>query len=167
MTPVRHRDLLVLAAAVAFATWLVVRAGYGALAGFHWWLPLPLLLLAVVEAMGARTLHVRLAADRERRRAPGRSPATAARPVEPMLIARLAVLAQASAWVGAVIAGLWAGVLLHTVPALGRLAAAREDTVAGVVGVLVAAALTLAALWLEHECKVPPGEDDDAATSSS
>jgi len=167
MKPVRRRDLLVLAVAVAFATWLVVRAGYGALAGFHWWLPLPLGLLAVAEALGARTLHVRLSADRERRRDPGRSPATAAAPVEPLLVARVAVLAQASAWVGAVIAGLWAGVLLHTVPALGRLAAAREDTVAGVVGVLVAGALTLAALWLEHECMVPPGDDDDRAAPAS
>ena len=167
MTPVRRRDLVALAVAVAFASWLVVRSAYGSLPGFDWWMPVPLGVLALAEALGARTLGARLTAQREGRPGPGRTPATAARPVEPMLVARLAVLAQASAWVGAVIAGLWAGVLLHTVPALGRLAAAREDTVAGVVGVLVAAALTLAALWLEHECKVPPGEDDDAATSSS
>ena len=160
MTPVRRRDLLVLAVAVAFASWLVVRAAYGDLPAFHWWLPVPLGVLAVAEALGARTLRLRLTAQREGRQAPGRA-AAAARPVEPMLVARLAVLAQASAWVGAVVAGLWAGVLLHTGPALGRLSAAAGDSVAAVVGVLFAVALTAAALWLEHVCKVPPGADDD------
>jgi predicted outer membrane lipoprotein len=52
-------------------------------------------------------------------------------------------------------------VLLHTGPALGRLGAAWGDTVTAVLGVLLAAGLTVAALWLEHVCKVPPGEDDD------
>jgi predicted outer membrane lipoprotein len=161
MTPVRRRDLVALAGGVAFAAWLVVRAAYGALPPLHWWLPVPLGVLAVAEAMGAWTLHARLSAQREGRRSPGRTPATAARPVEPMLVARLVVLAQASAWVGAVLAGLWAGVLLHTAPAVGRLSAASGDTVSAVVGVVLAAALAIAALWLEHVCKVPPGEDDD------
>jgi hypothetical protein len=161
MTPVRRRELVALAGAVAFASWLVVRSAYDSLPAFHWWLPVPLGVLAVAEALGARTLRTRLSAEREGRRSPGRSPATAARPVEPMLVARLAVLAQASAWVGAVFAGLWAGVLLHTGPALGRLGAASGDTVSAVLGVLVATALAVAALWLEAVCKVPPGEDDD------
>ena len=161
MTAVRRRDLLALAVAVAVAVWLVVRAAYGDLPQFRWWQPVPLGVLAVAEALGARTLRARLSAQRDRRPGPGRTPAAAARPVEPLLVARLVVLAQASAWVGAVIAGMWAGVLLYTVPALSRLAAAREDTVAGAIGVLVAAALTLAALWLEHVCKVPQDPDDE------
>jgi hypothetical protein len=161
MTPVRRRDLLALAAGVAFAAWLVVRSAYGALPPFDWWLPVPLGVLALAEAMGARTLRARLSAERDGRRGPERTPATAARPVEPMLVARLAVLAQASAWVGAVVTGLWAGVLLHTGPALGRLSAAVGDTVTAALGVVLSAALTGAALWLEHVCKVPPGEDGE------
>jgi hypothetical protein len=145
---------------VAFATWLVVRAAYGSLPPFHWWLPVPVGVLAVAEALGARALGNRLSAEREGRRSPGRSPATAARPVEPMLVARSAVLAQASAWVGAVVAGLWAGVLLHTAPAVGRLSAASGDTVSAVVGVVLSAGLVVAALWLEHVCRVPPDEND-------
>jgi hypothetical protein len=137
----------------------VVRASYGSLPAFHWWLPVPLGVLAVAEAMGARTLRARLSAQRAGRRGPGRSPATAARPVEPMLVARLAVLAQASAWVAAVFAGLWAGVLLHTAPAVGRLAAASGDAVTAALGVVLAIGLAVAALWLEHVCRVP--EDDD------
>jgi hypothetical protein len=167
MTPVRRRELLALAVAVAFAAWLVVRSAYGSLPPFHWWLPVPLGVLAVAEAMGARTLRARLSAQREGRPGPGRSPATAARPVEPMLVARLAVLAQASAWVGAVCAGLWAGVLLHTAPAVGRLGAAAGDTVSAVIGVVLAVGLVAAALRLESACRVPPGEDDESIAPSS
>jgi hypothetical protein len=165
MTPVRRRELVALAAGVAFASWLVVRAAYGSLPSFHWWLPVPLGVLALAEAMGARTLGGRLAAEREGRPAPGRTPATTARPVEPMLVARLAVLAQASAWVGAVLTGLWAGVLLHAGPAVGRLSAASGDTVTAVLGIVLSLGLVVAALWLEHVCKVPPSEDDDEERS--
>lgn len=174
MKPVSRRDLLVVAVGLAVATWLVVRSAYGDLPPLRWWLPVPLALLAVAEAMAARALGTRLGALRDARRTArgGRPPsATSAapprpgglRPLEPMLVARVAVLAQASAYVGAVFVGVWAGVLLHVVPALDRLDAAGNDTVTGVIGVLASAALTGAALWLEHVCRVPPGEDDDGA----
>jgi hypothetical protein len=81
-----------------------------------------------------------------------------------MLVARLAVLAQASAYVGAVFAGIWVGVLLHVGPAVRQLEAAGSDTVTAAVGVVCAAALVAAALWLESVCRVPPdpssGEPD-------
>ncbi|MCZ2825343.1 MULTISPECIES: DUF3180 domain-containing protein [unclassified Modestobacter] len=161
MTSVRRRDLVALAVGLALASWLLVRAGYGSLPQLQWWLPVPLGVLAVAELLGARALAARLSAQRDRRPPPGRSPA-AARPVEPMLVARVAVLAQASAYVGAVLTGCWAGLLLHTVPQLGRLSAATADTVTGVLGVVFAAGLTGAALWLEQVCKIPPDEDDAA-----
>ena len=167
MTPVRRRDLLVVVAGLTLGSWFLVRAAYGALPGMDWWLPVPLGVLAVAEALGARTLRVRLAAERDRRPRPGRaSAAAAARPVEPLLVARAAVLAQASAYVGAVFAGCWAGLLLHTVPALGRLSAAAGDTLTGVLGVLLSAALVGAALWLEHECRVPEDGEDAGPPSS-
>ena len=160
MTPVRRRELAALAVAVAFASWLVVRAAYGSLPAFSWWLPVPLGLLAVAEALGARALRERLAAQRSGRPGPGRTAATAARPVEPMLVARLAVLAQASAYVGAVFTGLWAGVLAHVGPAVGRLQAATGDSVSALIGVACSAGLVAAALWLESVCRVPPDEHD-------
>lgn len=172
MTPVSRRDLLVVAVGLALAAWLVVRSVYGDLPPLRWWLPVPLALLAVAEALAARTLRARLDAVREARRtARGRRPDAAAaaapgsglvRPVEPLLVARVAVLAQASAYVGAAFAGVWAGVLLHVVPSLARLDAAGSDAVTGVIGVVASVALTAAALWLEHVCRVPPSEDDDA-----
>jgi hypothetical protein len=163
VTPVRRRDLVVLAAGLAVAAWLLVRAWYGELPDLDWWLPAPLVVLAVAEALGARTLRVRLAALREARSAP--SPVARldrpVRPVEPMLVARLAVLAQASAYVGAVFTGVWAGVLAHTGPAVGRLAAAGPDTLTAALGVVSAAGLVAAALWLESVCRVPPSSTND------
>ncbi|SDF61064.1 Protein of unknown function [Blastococcus aurantiacus] len=163
MTPVRRRDLVVLAAGLAVAAWLLVRSWYGELPSLDWWLPAPLALLAVAEALAARTLRGRLADQRAARagRAP-RAGEAAARPVrlvEPLLVARLAVLAQASAYVGAVFAGTWTGVLVHVGPAADRVQAAGSDTVTAVIGVVCSLGLVAAALWLESVCRVPPDED--------
>ncbi|MBB3083415.1 DUF3180 domain-containing protein [Geodermatophilus sabuli] len=161
MRPVSRRDLGVLATGLAVAVWLVVRASYGSLPELRWWLPVPLGVLAVAEWMGARTLRARLAALRDRRPPAERGSAPPVRPVEPMLVARAAVLAQASAYVGAAFVGIWLGVLAHVAPAVSRLQAASGDTVTGVVGVVCAAALVGAALWLESVCRIPPSASDD------
>jgi hypothetical protein len=164
LTPVRRRDLAVLAVGLAVATWLLVRATYGELPTLDWWLPAPLAVLALAEALGARTLKARLAALRSARAAAGRPPSASpgpVRPVEPMLVARLAVLAQASAYVGAVFTGVWAGVLAHVGPQVGRLQVAGGDTVTAVLGIACSAALVAAALWLESVCRVPPSTTDD------
>lgn len=160
MKPVNRRDLLVLAAGLAVAAWLVVRTTYGSLPALRWWLPVPLGVLALAELLGARTLRARLAAQRDRR-PPAERGSAPVRPVEPMLVARLAVLAQASAYVGAAFVGVWVGVLLYVGPAVGRLQTAASDTVTGVVGVLCSAALVAAALWLESVCRIPPSPDDE------
>jgi Protein of unknown function (DUF3180) len=165
LKPVRRRDLVVLAVGLAIAAWLVVRALYGELPPLEWWLPAPLAVLALAEALGARTLKARLTAEREARSAANRGRATAqpafVRPVEPMLVARIAVLAQASAYVGAVFAGVWGGVLLHVGPAVGDLQAASGDTVTAALGLASSVALVAAALWLESACRVPPSSMDD------
>jgi hypothetical protein len=171
LKPLRRADLAVLALGVAVATWLVVRVGYGQLPPLHWWLPAPLGVLAVAEALGTRTLRARLAAERKARAAAARNdqprqPVALVRPVEPMLVARLAVLAQASAYVGGVCGGLWAGMLAHVGPLSARAQAARSDAVAAVLGLVCAAALVAAALWLESVCRVPPGSDDDAGVGT-
>ena len=164
MTPVRRRDLAVLAAGLALATWLLVRAFYQQLPPLDWWLPTPLVVLAVAEALGARTLRTRLADLREARaardRADAKPPTKLVRPVEPLLVARLAVLGQASAYVGSAFAGIWIGVLLHVAPAVQRLQAAGPDTVTGVIGVVGSLGLVAAGLWLESVCRIPPDHHD-------
>jgi hypothetical protein len=170
MTPVRRRDLVVLAAGLAVATWLLVRAFYQQLPPLDWWLPTPLLVLAVAEALGARTLRRRLAELREvraaRARADARPPTRLVRPVEPLVVARMAVLAQASAYVGSVFTGIWIGVLLHVGPAVHRLQAAGSDTVTAALGVVGSVGLVAAGLWLESVCRVPP-EDHDPTQGAS
>ena len=165
MRPVSRRDLVVLAGGLAVAAWLLVRVAYGDLPRLEWWLPAPLALLAAAEAGAARALAARLGALR-RARAVGRDgqsddapPPVPARHVEPMLVARIAVLAQASAYVGAVFAGIWFGVLAYVGPATGRLQAAASDAVTAGLGVLCSVALVAAALWLESVCRVPPDEE--------
>lgn len=167
MSPVRRRDLVVLAAGLALASWLLVRSSYGSLPSLDWWLPTPLAVLALAEAYGARTLRTRLAAERAARA--GRTPRpgeAAVRRVEPLLVARLAVLAQASAYVGAVFAGVWAGVLAHVWPAAGRVQAAGGDTLTAAIGIGCSAGLVAAALWLESACRVPPEEGPGPAVSA-
>jgi Protein of unknown function (DUF3180) len=166
LNPVRRRDLAVLALGLAVASWLLVRAFYGELPALDWWLPAPLAVLAVAEFVGARTVRTRLAAVRDARAARGRTTAAPpvagpVRPLEPMLVARLAVLAQASAWVGAGFVGVWAGVLAYVAPALDRLQAAGSDAVTALIGIACAAALVVAALVLESVCRVPPSSLDD------
>ena len=167
MKAISRRDLAVLVGGLALATWLVVRAVYGDLPPLRWWLPAPLALLAVAEAGAARTLRTRLHNLRAAR-AVGRGSAPEGaprpervRPVEPMLVSRMAVLAQASAYVGAVFLGIWLGVLAHVGPVVGRLLAAGSDTVTALIGVVVSAALVLAGLWLESVCRVPPDDDGE------
>jgi hypothetical protein len=168
VTPVRRRNLAVLAVGLSVASWFVVRAVYGSIPRLDWWLAVPIGVLAVAEALGTRTLRARLKAEREARRSPERRPATGSRttgpvrPVDPLLVARLAVLAQASAYAGAVFLGIWLGVLLYVAPQLHRLQAATGDLVAALVGVGCAGGLVLAALWLESACQVPPSEGDRA-----
>jgi hypothetical protein len=165
MTPIRRRDLVVAAVGLTVASWLLVRAYYGSLPPLHWYLPVPLGVIAVAEALGARTLRVRLEAYRAARsgRSRGtaqRGPAATVRPVEPLMVARVAVLAQASAWVGAVFTGVWGGVLIYAASKLGQLATAPGDTVTGALGIVFAAGLVAAALWLESVCRVPPDDDE-------
>jgi Protein of unknown function (DUF3180) len=170
MRPVPRRDLAVLTIGLAVTAFLLVRAYYGELPPLHWWLSVPLGVLALAEVLGARTLRARLAEERAARSGRDRARAAAApaarvRPVEPMLVARTAVLAQASAWVGAAFAGLWAGVLGYVATQVARLQAATGDTVTAALGLVLSGALVGAALWLESVCRIPPGgEDDDRAS---
>jgi hypothetical protein len=150
--PTRIRDLVGYAVAVTAITWLALRQWYGDLPGLNWFVPLSLLLLAVAETLAANQLR-----DRIRRR-PG------ALPVQPLVAARMFALAKASAVVGAFVLGIWAGLLLYTVPRVSQLAAARADTRTGVVGVVAALALVAAALWLEFSCRAPTPPDSDRST---
>jgi polyferredoxin len=147
--PTRIRDLVAYAAAVTLITWLAMRQWYGDLPALRWFVPLSLVLLAIAEVLAANQLRDRI---RHRRGAP---------PVQPLVAARMLALAKASAVVGAVMVGIWAGLLVYVVPRLGELDAAGHDTAIGAFGVVAALSLTAAALWLEYSCRTPAPPDGD------
>ncbi|MEV0590225.1 DUF3180 domain-containing protein [Nonomuraea cavernae] len=131
----------------ALITWLVVRQVYGGLPILPWTAIPTVLLLAVGEGYTAWMTKARI----------DRKPGT--KPVEPMAVARLAALAKASAYVGAVCGGLFAGFALHTVQLLTR-DTPRVEFFISLGSFLSCVALVCAALMLEHACRVPKDPED-------
>lgn len=148
MTATKARDLVGIGIVVAVLSWLLVRQYYGELPPLRWYIPLSLGVLGIAELLGARTLRARI------------SGATGLPPMNILMAARALVLAKASAVAGAGFAGLWLGLLAYTLPNLGFLAAAGNDTVTGVLGVLSSALLVAGALVLENACRTPPPPKD-------
>ena len=101
-------------------------------------MPLSLLLLAIAEMLAANQLR-----DRIRRR-PG------ALPVQPLVAARMLALAKASSVVGAVMLGIWAGLLVYACPGSEswRPPAMTPPSASSVCS--PRSRSTAAALWLEY-----------------
>ncbi len=150
MKPTRVADLLAIGAVATVLSWLAVRHWYGDLPRLSWFVPISLLLLALVELVIGIQLRARI------RRRPGTVP------VHPLVAARSLPLAKASALVGVAALGVWAGLLCYTVPRLSDVAAASDDTRTGVIGAVASASLVGAALWLEYCCRAPRPPDDRA-----
>ena len=122
------------------------------------WLPVIVIaVLAVAEGYLAQNTAARV------QRKPG------APRVEPLAVARYAVLAKASSLAGALYAGFCAGLLAWLV--LEPTEAARDDVPAALGGVVASLALVGAALWLERSCRVPDqpdhSDEDDSGQPSS
>jgi hypothetical protein len=82
--------------------------------------------------------------------------------VQPLVAARAVLVAKASALAGAIMAGAWAGLLVHVLPGSADIAAAAADSEAAGVGLVCALLLVGGALWLERCCRTPddePGAD--------
>ena len=126
----------------------MIRLSYGSLPGFPLLAGATLGVLGIAEALAGNALRARI------RRRPG------ARPVQPLVAARAVLLAKASALAGAIMAGVWAGLLVYVLPRSAEVTAAAADAVAGAVGLVCALGLVAGALWLEHCCRTP---DDDPA----
>ncbi len=151
IAPTRVRDLVGYALGVTLVVWLAMREWYGDLPELTWFLPLSVLLLAVAEVLAGNNLRARI------RRRPG------APPVQPIVAARSLALAKASALVGAIVAGVWAGLLAYAAPRVDQLEAASRDARTGTVGLVAGVALAGAALWLEYCCRAPTPPDSDRA----
>ncbi|GGP35834.1 DUF3180 domain-containing protein [Saccharothrix coeruleofusca] len=145
----RTRDLLAAALIAGLLAHLVLRLAYDALPLLPRFAGFTLLVISAVDVGLAFSLRARIL------RKPG------ARPVQPLTAARAVALAKASSLLGAIMLGGWAGVLVYVLPARGEFEAASNDLVSSIVGVVCAAALIGAGLWLEHCCRTPPDPHAD------
>lgn len=156
MGPTRKRDLAGTIVAVAVVGYLLLSGLYRWFPPITVWTGLSLLVVAIVEAAWA--FHVRAKINA------GQIGVGAGR-LHPLSVARGVVIAKASAWVGAIVAGWWLGVLVYLLPRRSALQVAADDTKGVVVAVVSALTLVVAALWLQHCCKAPeePPDGGDAA----
>ncbi|MFR9728481.1 DUF3180 domain-containing protein [Saccharopolyspora sp. MS10] len=141
---------VLIAAALAY---LGARLAYGDLPRLPALAGVTLLLIALVDVVLAALLRPRV------QRKPG------AEPVDALAAARAVALAKASSMAGSIMAGVWGGLLGHVLPMRDAAQAARDDTTSAVIGLVSAAALVAAGLWLEHCLRNPdePEEPDEDA----
>jgi Protein of unknown function (DUF3180). len=151
LEPTRPLNLVVAAVASAVVAFLFIRRYFGDLPDFTWFGGLTMGGLAAVEAVAAHNTRARI----ERRPRAG--------VLNPLLVARLAVLAKASSLAGAIFAGAYGGVAAWALAERDRLSVAERNLAPAVVGLVGALALVAAALVLERACRVPkqPDEDDE------
>ncbi len=153
MKPTKWYILLLLGLVAGAVAYLVTRSNYNSLPSPHVYSALWLVILAAAEGYIASFTRARLA---------GRS---GTRPIDPLVVARLAALAKASSVVGAAAAGVYAGFLGWVARVTST--TATSDTKVAIVGVLASLALTAAALFLEWVCRVPKSDDDELRTQDT
>ncbi len=149
----RTRDLVIAGVVAAILLNLFLRLDYDSLP------PLPVLagatfaVIAVVETWFAFSIRARI----------NRKPGTT--PIRALTAVRAVALAKASSLIGAFMLGAWLGVLVYVVPLVDLISVASGDTRASIVGIVSAAGLIAAGLWLEHCCRTPndPDQEGDEA----
>jgi hypothetical protein len=149
MRPTRVRVLVALLLGVAAVTWGVLQIMLDrgdVLPPLTWSAPSFIALLAIVVLATALGLRARL-------NDPAKRP-------HPLSMARMAVLGKASAHVGPIVGGLYAGYALVLLPGL-EIASRRDRSVLCLVALLASVGLSVAGLLLERACRVPPSGTDE------
>ena len=152
MKPTRTWTLAAIVIGCALAAWLTVRVTFTSLPPLPWTSVPTLLLLAVAEVLSGRNVRARIL---------GRG---GAKPLPPIAMARMAVLAKASSVAAAIVAGLAAGFLAYVGGSLEKVVP-RGDAYAAGATLASVVVLGAAALYLEHRCRTPdPPEDEKDGT---
>ncbi|MFI7539015.1 DUF3180 domain-containing protein [Streptosporangium sp. NPDC049376] len=148
MRPSRPGVLVGVLVVCAIVSWALLRPFYSILPRVPWTAIPTVLLLAIGEAYSGWMTRARIE----------RKPDT--KPVEPLAVARLAALAKASAYAGAVFGGMFAGFTLYTAELLEQEIPRQDFMIAG--GSFISCVLLIgAALYLEHCCKVPKDSEEE------
>jgi hypothetical protein len=171
LRPTAPSTLAVVALAGAALTLLLVARYYQQAPDLAWYNSAVLFALAILLAWMAWTTRKTLRPSRKQAQgaSTGGVPSQGGLegPEHALQIARFAVLAKAAAIAGAAFFGAYLGFTVWLAVQSGRLTAAADDLPSAVLGTVACAALTAAALWLEHSCRIPPQDEDqdpDAAT---
>jgi len=149
MKPTRARSLLLTGVLAAAVTWALLTVIYSDLPPLTWTGIPAVLLAAAVEAWTGRDLRARIN---------GNNPGT--KPLPPMFVARMVVLAKASSLVGALLAGVSAGFVGYLSGMLDA-ATPRSDLITASLTFGSCLILIAAALFLEYCCRVPRDPRDD------
>jgi hypothetical protein len=104
--------------------------------------PLSVLFAGLLELVLGFSVRARLAGR------PG------SKPIPPLTVARLAALARASSLVGAVVLGVWAGVLANTLPRGANPPVAGADSITAGLGLGASGVLLAGGLLLESACRI-------------
>lgn len=154
MKPTRLWDLLSLFILATAVSWVVVSVTYSSLPPISKFAGASLYVVAAIELIIAFLVRSRV-----HERELGDGP----RQMHPITAAKAAVLAKASAIVGAASAGVWLGFGLWVFPRTADVRAASTDSPGVIIGLIAGIVLVAAALWLEHCCKTPPQPPEEPA----
>ena len=155
MGPTRRRELAIAAVVATAVSYLLIPHLYKWFPPITAWTGLSLLGVAAAEVAWGRVVRAKIS-DGEIGVGGGL--------LHPLAVARTVWIAKASAWMGALVMGWWLGVLFYLLPTRSWLRVAEEDTPGVAVAAASAAALVVAALWLQHCCEKPQ-EPPDASGS--
>jgi hypothetical protein len=151
MKPTSVTSLVAIFIGLTSATWgvldLIENRG-GVLPPIGRTAPAGLFALALVVLIAALSVRTRLRSDDVRRRP------------HPLAMARMVVLGKASAHLGPIVGGLYAGYALVLLPDID-IGNRRDRAIIAALAVLSAALLTVAGLLLERFCRVRGGTDLD------
>lgn len=148
MKPTRQRNLLILGLACAVIAWAVLQAVYSDLPPLSWTGVPALLIAAMIEAWAGRDVKARITG------------AEGYKPAPPLFVARLVVLAKASAYAASVVAGLSFGFVIYLLRLMGA-PTPRTDMITAGITFGSALVLLAAALYLENSCRIPKNRDRD------
>lgn len=150
MKPTRQSVLAAWALLAGVVSWVLVSREYDALPALPIVGPVTLVILAIGELLFALSVRNRLR----------NADAPVRRRLEPLFVARLAVLAKASSHAAALVAGLYGGFFVYTLTHLGKSRINSDSRTSG-LSMIVALALVGAALFLEYSCRVPRDRERD------
>lgn len=148
MEPTRPATLVIAALATTALAWIAISNFWNSLPTLPWLPPLTLIGLAIFEGIEAYSTRNRIL----RKEGAG--------PLQPLVIARYAVLGKASALVAALFGGMYLGMSTWLLTQRGVLAKVSENLPQALLGVAGSIVLIAAALWLERSCRVPPTDRD-------